>query len=274
MEKVRITVLVDNQAMEGLEAEWGLSFYIEFRGSRYLLDMGASGLFAKNADRLEIPLSDVDAGILSHAHYDHSDGMPVFFERNQKARVFLREGAGENCYGPNDEGELHYIGIREGILEEFSSRIAYAKGDFELAPDVWLIPHKTPGLESIGRMVRMKVRRQDHWETDRFDHEQSLVLRTDHGLIVFNSCSHGGPQNILSEVKATFPGEPVLAYLGGLHQFKAAPAQVKALAERLAAMETGHIYTGHCTGDEAFRILKEVLGDRLSQFCSGFQVEL
>ena len=39
---MKVTVLVDNIASPTLMGEWGLSFYIEYQGSRILLDAGAS----------------------------------------------------------------------------------------------------------------------------------------------------------------------------------------------------------------------------------------
>ena len=58
---MRITVLIENSAPEGLVAEHGLSFYLEYRGGRYLLDAGESGAFLLNAQRLGVDLSRVEA---------------------------------------------------------------------------------------------------------------------------------------------------------------------------------------------------------------------
>ena len=56
---MRITVLIENSAPEGLVAEHGLSFYLEYRGGRYLLDAGESGAFLLNAQHLGVDLSRV-----------------------------------------------------------------------------------------------------------------------------------------------------------------------------------------------------------------------
>lgn len=112
---LEMTVLIDNMATEPLVGEWGLSILITADDRSILLDTGASHLFAQNAERLGIDLNSVDTGVLSHAHYDHSDGMDTFFSLNRKAPFLVREGTCENCFGIKD-GALHYIGIQSGIL--------------------------------------------------------------------------------------------------------------------------------------------------------------
>ena len=91
-------VLIDNITKNDLICEWGLSFYIEYNGHKILLDTGASGNFAENAKQMGIHLDEIEYGVLSHAHYDHANGMPRFFRENSKAKFYLRETAGENCY--------------------------------------------------------------------------------------------------------------------------------------------------------------------------------
>ena len=73
------TVLTDNIADGELQGEWGLSIYIEYQNRNILLDTGASDLFLKNAEKLGRKIEDVDYAVLSHAHYDHADGMDAFF---------------------------------------------------------------------------------------------------------------------------------------------------------------------------------------------------
>ena len=44
-----------------------------------------------------------------------------------------------------------------------------------------------------------------------------MVLETGRGLVVLNSCCHGGVVNIVKGVLDQFPGQRVYALLGGLH---------------------------------------------------------
>lgn len=47
IQKLEMTVLIDNVAEEPLAGEWGLSILITADGRKILLDTGSSGLFAK-----------------------------------------------------------------------------------------------------------------------------------------------------------------------------------------------------------------------------------
>ncbi|MDD5942712.1 MBL fold metallo-hydrolase [Fibrobacter sp.] len=279
---MKAQVLIDNIAgtsgSRKLFGEWGLSVYVEFEGVRYLLDTGASHLFAKNADVMDVDLSKVDIGILSHAHFDHSDGMAKFFALNKTAPFYLRKGAGENCYHAHKligRFTYHeYIGIHKGFLKRFADRIRFAEGDMQIAPNVYLVPHKTPGLSSIGERAHLSVKENGRYRYDSFDHEQSLVFDTPQGLFVMNSCSHGGADNIVKEIEATFPGKKIYALLGGFHLFRYKDEVVRAFAARLHELDVQKIYTGHCTGNRAFEILREVLGDRAEQMFTGMTVEI
>ena len=166
----RITVIVDNKADNGLSGEWGLSILIEKDDVKVLLDTGGSDLFATNMAKLGYDIADVDYAVLSHAHYDHSLGMRKFFESNSKAKFYLRESAAENCYAGLYIFKK-YIGIPKHITKDHKDRIEYVSGDYRLCDGVYLIPHKTPGLEKAGMREKMLVKRNRKWQSDDFSHE-------------------------------------------------------------------------------------------------------
>ena len=279
---MKVQVLIDNIAgtccSRKLFGEWGLSVYVEYEGHKVLLDTGASHLFAKNANVMGIDLTQVDIGVLSHAHYDHANGMAKFFKANSGAPFYLRKGAAENCY---HTGKLlgrftyhYYIGIHKGWLERFADRIRFVEGIAEIAPGITLVPHSTPGLERIGEMAHLSVKENGKYRYDNFDHEQSLVFDTPQGLFIMNSCSHAGADNIVKEIEAAFPSKKIYAILGGFHLFRYPDARVRAFAKRLRELDVQKIYTGHCTGDRAYGILREVLGERAEQMHTGMTINL
>ncbi len=270
---MRATVLVDNLTKNNLSPEWGLSFYLEYEGKKILLDTGASGRFLENAEAMGLNLAEIDCGVLSHAHYDHADGMGAFFACNSKAVFYLREGTRENCYGKK-WCFRKYIGIHRGFLKTYRDRIRYVSGTYELLPGVTLVPHSTPGLEEIAKRVDLYVKEGGRLRPDSFAHEQSLVFDTPKGLVIFSSCSHGGADNIIREIEAAFHGKRLYAMLGGFHLYKSSEKEVRALAERIRRTGIQKIYTGHCTGKAAFAILEEELKDCARQIYTGMEIEL
>lgn len=270
--EIRARVLVDNNTKSSLAPEWGLSVFIEYGDQRILLDTGASGLFAENAGELGIPVDQVDFGVLSHAHFDHGDGLERFFELNSRADFYVRKGVKENCYSRADSVIGRYIGIKKGILDAYADRIVYVDGAYSPAQGVTLLPHTTPGLEEIGRKAGLFVWENGGWKPDSFDHEQSLIFETDAGLVIFNSCSHGGADHVIQETAQAFPGKHIEALIGGFHLFRSEDSDVYALADRIRSTGIHRIYTGHCTGDRAMEILKREMGSSVEALYTGLEI--
>lgn len=269
---MKATVIVDNIGNDIEKGEWGLSIFIEYENRKILLDVGASGLFAINAQKMNIPIEQVDYAVLSHAHYDHSDGMREYFRINKKAKFYVRDSCRENCYAKKWIFRK-YIGVPKGILKDYEDRFVYAEGDYTIMEGVTLVPHKTPGLEAIGKRENMYIKDKNGFRPDNFEHEQSLVFDTQEGLVIFNSCCHGGADNIIREVAATYPDKKVLALIGGFHLFNKSEDVIRSLANRIKETGIQHVYTGHCTGKRAYDILTDELGDVMHQLKVGLVME-
>ena len=269
---MKATVLIDNIAHGEMKKQWGLSFFIEHNGKKILLDTGSSALFLQNAEKLGIDIAGVDFGVLSHAHYDHSDGMEHFFMKNSKAKFYLSDKCKENCYGKRWIFSK-YIGIKKGLMAKYRNRILYTNGIKEISEGVYLTPHCTKDLHKIGKSTGIYIKQNGKLIPDNFEHEQSLVIRTEKGLVIFNSCSHGGADNIINETAEFFPGEKIYALVGGFHLYRSCEEEVRALAERIKQTGTEKIYTGHCTGEKAFEILHKELGEKAVQLYVGLEIE-
>lgn len=270
---MKATVIVDNIKNAGIPGEWGLCIRIEAHGKVILLDTGASELFVSNAEKLGLSLEDVDAAVLSHAHCDHANGMAAFFEHNTRAKFYLQSAAAPNCYFKK-WFVRRYIGIPRGIMDKYADRIELVSGKVKLADGIWLLGHTTAGLEDVGKREYMYLRTEKGWRPDDFAHEQSLVVTTEKGLVVFNSCSHGGAANIINEVTEAFPGETVYGLIGGFHLYNKKAAEVQRLAKKISATGIQYVCTGHCTKERAYMILKKELGDRLHQLHVGLVIEI
>lgn len=273
---MKVTVLMENTALEGcgLTPEHGLSLYIEHRGRKLLLDAGSSGKFADNARALGIDLSAVEAAALSHGHYDHADGLRRFFQVNSRAKVYIRPGADGPHFSMGKDGP-YFIGIHRDICTQFRDRFAAVEGLYELTEGAWLVPDLV--RETSGRSDGLLYKRgEDDFVPDDYRHEQSLVLEGEKGLVVFNSCSHGGIVNIVRGVLEQFPGKKVFAVVGGFHMFSrgksgmnCAPEYVFQVADALRELGVEEVYTGHCTGEMALELLKERFGPGCHALATG-----
>lgn len=251
-----LQILMENTAPEGLIREHGLSVYINYNNTPILLDGGSSGKFLENARFLGVDITNIKLAVLSHGHYDHGDGLAAFLRENKDAAVYCRGAATEEHWSDNG-GERHYIGLSHEARALLAERGRWVDGPTELMPGVWLLP-------------------------DEVDHEQSLVLEGEDGLVVLNSCCHAGAGYIVRGVKEFFPGKRVRALIGGLHLMGknthclgVAPGIVKNLGKWLfeeLGVET--LYTGHCTGDPAFDLLKEAYPDWVVRLTTGLTAEL
>ena len=268
-----------------MTGEHGLSVYIEYGDVKLLLDAGTTDLFAENAKALGVDLENVDIAVLSHAHYDHSGGFACFLKKNQKADLWLQRSCKENCYRQSFNGKK-YIGIPKGFLKDQQKRLRFVSGDRMIGPGIWLISHHMDGLAQKGEMAKMYRQEDNMWVFDDFSHEQSLVFETPKGLVIFNSCCHGGPADIIREIvtRPCFENMGVYALVGGFHlkdimkdtkiSDEEKRRRIYSLGQELLSTGCSCFYTGHCTGDEAFKLLKDVLGDRLRYFGTGDFLEI
>ena len=81
------------------------------------------------------------------------------------------------------------------------------------------------------------------------------------GLVVFSACSHAGVVNVLTSAKASFPGTPLYAVLGGLHLSGTNERIIPQTVEAMGKFNLSVIAAGHCTGWRAMTALANAFGD-------------
>ena len=277
---MKVTILAENTAKDNLKAEHGFSLLVEYDNKKILLDTGSTDAFADNARIMNIDLSDVDVSVLSHGHYDHSGGYERFFRENSSANVYVRPQVFNEFWSGNRE--MHQIGVPKNLLDYFD-RFTLILGLKEIYKNVYLVPHNTMGLEKIGEKTKLYQGKCGKTVPDNFNHEQSLVLDTPRGLVIFNSCSHGGAATIIDEAKSYLDNKPVYAYIGGFHMMGNVNGQevctftdheLDTLCNKLTEENIEYIYTGHCTGNVGYSKLKERLDNRLFRLTAGLTFEL
>ena len=255
---MKCTVLIENSggSRQGLVCEHGLSVLIETGDRQLLFDTGSSGHFLDNAAvlgfQLEKTLSMV---VLSHNHYDHTDGLPRLAESSlQSLEVHVGPDFFRKKYALEDDGTLKYSGSRctPEDLNRLGHRVVEHRAPCtQLLQDVYLLT----SFSSQERNPRFKVFREGVMEVDGFGDESVIVLNTSERLVVLSGCAHPGILTILEGVRSQF-ARPVIALLGGTHLMDSSGEQLEKTAAALTHASLKLLGCSHCTGSEAVHLLK------------------
>lgn len=270
-----INLMEDTDGGNGCLYEHGLSFYIETKKHRLLVDTGATPAFLENAKRLSVDLTAVDTVILSHGHYDHGGGIRAFAEQNSHAAIYIRENAfGHFMHG---EGEKERsIGLDAGIAA--LSQVIKVKGNLQIDEELSLFTNVT-GRELWPEGNKELMREENGQKCpDDFLHEQYLVIFYKGKRILVSGCAHNGVLNILKTFETLFGGEPDVV-ISGFHMMKKHGYTkkdrelVELTAKRLKAAKTV-FFTCHCTGEEPYGWMKEIMDEQIFYIRSGEEMEL
>ncbi len=245
-----------------------------------LFDTGASALFKENAGLLDVSLDDIDFVVLSHGHFDHGGGLRAFLTANTDAPVYLKEEAFGRHYIRLLGIFKKYIGLDQSLLGEFGRRFSFVREFTEIDKGIYLLPailnnHARP----LGNR-KLFTLAEGHLVPDGFAHELMLVVREQDGLVVLTGCSHSGILNMIESVEAQFTGETIKAVLGGFHLTNPVTGRMAEKREDVAALgrrlrdkpNLMRVYTGHCTGEEAYGVLESEMGEKLARFSTGLRI--
>ena len=277
---MRIINLIENtEGQSGCAYAHGLSFYVETKKHRMLLDLGPSGETLQNAQTLGIDLTKADTVILSHGHYDHSGGILPFAGINDRALIYMQESAVGDYFsdrGKSAPERYEYIGIDKKIAK--LPQVRFLQGDHRIDDELELftIKNRSHKLPSSNR--RILVRRGDQLLCDDFVHEQFLVIREGPKKVLMSGCAHSGILSIMDAFCYKYRKEPDLV-ISGFHLMKKTDytgdeiREIEEIAGELKKYSTRFI-TCHCTGIPAFDRMKAIMGDQLAYVHSGEEIDL
>ena len=272
-----INLIEDTKGREECVAAHGLSFYVETKKHKLLLDLGPSSQTIENAKALGIDLKEIDTVVLSHGHYDHSGGIIPFTRINDKAKVYFQESAKEDYYaddGLEAKERYRYIGIDKAIISLPQANILNGDAKIDDDIEVFTIKERSHKLPSSNKNLLLK--KDDCFERDDFGHEHFLVVREEGKSVLLSGCAHNGILSILDAYIEKFGQAPDLV-VSGFHLMKKTGyneseiEEIKDIAEELKKY-TSRFVTCHCTGIPAYEIMKPVLGDRLEYVHAGEEI--
>ena len=269
-----INIIEDSSVNDNLIAEHGLCFYIETEKHKLLIDTGASEATWKNASNLGIDLKAIDTVILSHGHYDHTGGVMSFVQKNSNAIIYIHKNAIYDYYNTKT-GTEKYIGIDKSILN--LNQLQLIESDLRIDNEISVFTGVTERINWPQSNLTLKRKIDGKLVQDNFSHEQYAVINSGNKSVLISGCAHNGIINILNRFKSIYGKDPDMV-ISGFHTNKATEfnpqdiAVIESIADKLSSMNT-IFYTGHCTGEAAYKILANRMTN-LYQIHSGLTITL
>ena len=264
---MKLTILTEDQAKSDSSffAEHGISVLIDAE-KKILLDVGQSGAFIKNAEKLKGSLNDVDCVILSHGHYDHTGGL----EQLKKLGAF-KVIAHPLCFEEKYDGET-YIGPPFSLPEmEKNFELIVSKKPLKISENILFlgeIPRENDFecKQPVGQFVENGKRKDDYVLDD-----SAIAIKTKKGLVIVTGCSHSGICNIVKYAKKVTGENIVYAVLGGFHLLDA-EAPVEETITFFKEEKVRKLFPCHCTGLNALSRFHETF--KIDKVCAGDVITL
>lgn len=233
-----ITILTDNVAGEGFEAEHGLSYLIDIDNEKILFDTGANDVFLKNAQTLGIDIeNDVTKIVLSHGHWDHSGGLKYFRNKNLITHPdsFIRR------FRKNDLAPIGSNFSKEQIKEDFE--LEESKSSIQITKNLFFLGEipRTNNFESQTTPFVF-----ENGEDDFIPDDSALAAICKNKLVVITGCSHSGICNICEHAKQVTGISEIQTVIGGFH-LKRIDEQTTKTVSYFKQNKVMNVFPSHCT---------------------------
>ncbi len=276
---MKVTCVVDNAVCDHSTfwGEHGLAFLIETKsGLMLLFDTGRSGtVLLHNLELLDIEPEAINTLAISHAHYDHTGGLPALLDQVTEITLYAHPDLFRERFSRRKELKSVGLPLKREVLEQ---RLAFqlSAEPTEILPGVWTTGEITDRAEPEGRSAHHLVRSSssslrggtEGWEPDPYRDDMALVLETGQGLVVLCGCCHAGLLNTLAHVRRTF-GVDITAVAGGTHLLRADEAHLRRVIEVLRELGLPRLYLNHCTGQRAYVTLAQAFGEEVAPCPAG-----
>lgn len=260
---IRATVLCENTVatFNGVLAEAGWAVYLETDQGNYLFDTGQGETVIHNAKILRKNLSEIKGIILSHHHFDHTGGLLDVLNMTGETDVYGHHQLFKKSYWTEYKinGHPKYIGVpfQEELLISKGAKFKFNYEITEIAPDMYLtgeVPRKS-NYEKLDKSQVIPF--GDEYIPDSLVDDQSLIIKTEAGLVIILGCAHSGLINILNHAIEMTGEHCIYAVFGGTHLAAASQGQLENTIAALKCFDIKKIGVSHCTGFHPSKLIAQ-----------------
>ncbi len=245
-----------------------------------LVDVGQnSRALLENMEKMGIAPSRADAVVLTHCHYDHTQGLGKVLKEIGKRDLPVI--AHPDIFRLNfiTDPYLRHVGVMDGDkredIEAAGGMLFLTRDSLELMPGLITTGEveRVTDFEEVGIALYTVV--GGEVQSDPMKDDISLVAHVKgKGLVIITGCSHAGIVNIVKQAIAITGTEEVHGIIGGFHLLEAPLDRIKKTAQALKEFGPDWVYAGHCTGFRAQVEFFQMLRDRFSPLHTGMIVEV
>ncbi|WP_054694812.1 MBL fold metallo-hydrolase [Syntrophomonas palmitatica] len=264
--QTRVIILVENTACApNLRGEYGFAALIEQAGKKILFDTGSGDALIHNSRTKGIDLSDLDALVISHGHFDHTGGLRSLIDQYNVPVIYAHSRLFNPRPFPLANGTYKEIGCAFSKRDIEAKNIPLVEADNfqEIWPGIFLsgeIPRLTE-YEDAGGNFKIEINGQLF--DDEILDDLALIIKLSKGLVIISGCAHAGMINIINNAMEKTGVSKIIAFIGGTHLFAASESRIEKTAADLKKMDIDKIVLCHCTGFYAAARLYNELGMKI-----------
>lgn len=258
----------------------GISLYVTASKDGFvrhiLIDVGQSHeALLHNMRLMGIDPASIDAIVLTHCHYDHTQGLAEVLRAIGKTDIPVI--AHPDLFRLNfiDKPYLRHVGITsddaKSNLEKIGAAFFLTADPLQLMPGLATTGYiqRQTDFEEVGIPLKT-IDTQNHLVQDPMNDDISVIGAVKgKGIVILSGCSHAGIVNITKHAIAMSGISEVTSIIGGLHLVEAPMERIVKTVDALDSLVVGSIYAGHCTGFNAQVELRKKFGTRFMPLQTG-----
>lgn len=251
VESAEIFILCEDQARMGFRdrifmGQHGLSLFVRAEKD-VLFDTGPSGVFRHNASLLGIDPDQADHVVLSHGHWDHTDGILHLGQNDGPGKLVAHHGIFANRH--KKTGEYNGMGPSQKELEKRFD-LQLVREPLALTDSLYFLGEipRANDFESVSTTFFL----QDNGgkRPDFLVDDSALALETTKGCVVISGCAHAGICNTCEYAREVTGQDHLHMVIGGFHLLDEGE-QLERTVSYFKENPVDRLFPLHCTAQPA-----------------------